>query len=241
MRRAALGLLSVLTGCAAVPHPVGRDYAQGALAQFGLNRTSVADAEAVLGPPMRQTSMRSIAKPTATAVPPGSVITLTTLNYYYAPNGFGQPRGAHPAKSATLVFFQDRLAGYDLSNGIPGEVMPPVDEARLTALQQGHTTRDEAVALLGPPTGEVMHILDPQRGSREVAYGWAHRDGGTVELRTLRITFDTAGVLSSYTVVNNSFPVNGAPLLLLGPQAAPSIPPVPPMPRAIPHPDLEHT
>ena len=239
MRFQRLAILAGLAGCATIPHPEGRDYTQGSISTFVLARTTVAQAEAVLGPPLRQSSVRGLAKATATLVAPGSVLALTTLNYDYAPLGFG-PRAQHPSKSATLVFINDRLTDYDISNGIPGEVIPPIDEALLGSLHQGQTTRADAIALLGPPTGQLIHTLDAQVGRSEIDYGWAHQQDGTVELRTVKVFFDPAGTMSSYTAVNNSFPTGTRPLLTPGQPTAPPAGPGSPLPHG-PRAGLEHT
>ena len=231
-------LLAGLGGCAVASHPAGHDYAQAALAQFILNETTVDDAEAVLGPPVSRGTMRGLAKPTATIVAPGTVLDITTLKYYFAPNGSGTPASSHPFKSALLIFVAGHLTGYGISNNIPAEVHPPVDEGRLAALHQGRTSRAEAIALLGPPEGQFINVFGPATGTTTVLYDWSRTQGDTVTVRSLKVIFDGSDRMTSYAVLDNSFPKGGVPLMMPGPQAAP---PVPAPPRAHPHPDLEHT
>ncbi len=236
----AVLVLVCLSGCAAVSRPAGRDYAQSALQRFVLNQTTVDEVVAALGPPVSQGTMRGIARPTATIVPPGSVLAMTTLKYYYAPNGPGAPPSLHPSKSVALVFIADHLVGYGLTNTIPAEVYPPVDEGRLTGLHQGQTTRAEAIALLGPPTGQFVDVLGASTGNAMVEYGWSRAKDGNVTLRSLRLYFDSRDRMTSYAVLDNSFPAGQAPLLMPPMVPSPAVPT--PMPgHAIPHPDLEHT
>ncbi len=80
---AVLGL-AALGACATMHPPAGHDFAQGAFARFVLNETSLADVEAALGPPMKQSTVQGLAKPSATLVAPGTPLSLVTLQYYWA-------------------------------------------------------------------------------------------------------------------------------------------------------------
>ena len=234
-------LLAALAGCVAAPQPVGHDYMQSVVGTFVLNQTTVAQAEAALGPPARQSTLRGIAKPTATLVAPGTPLQVTTLNYFFAPLGTGL-RGPHPFKSGLFVFLSDRLVAYDLKNSIPGEVTAAIDEGRLAELHQGQTTRNEAVALFGMPIMQGLHVLGAQAGTSEIAYGWIHRHDGTVESRILHIYFDRTGRMSSYAILDNTYPVNGSPIPNFMP--SPTMPggPNAPVPHFAPRtPDLSHT
>jgi outer membrane protein assembly factor BamE (lipoprotein component of BamABCDE complex) len=238
---AAAAALAALAGCATtnVSQPAGRDYAQAAFQQFVLDRTTVAEAEAVLGPPMRQSSLQGMAKPGATLVAPGSTLKLTTLQYYFAPNGFGKPANLHPAKAAIMLFLGDSMIGYSTVNAIPGEVTPPVDEDRLALLHQGQTTRADVIGLFGTPTAQLLHRFTAQDGSSEISYAWARQSGDTITQRTVRIFFDRVTRLTSYAVVNNSFPATSVPLLQFGPRTG--APASPGMPHPIQPADREHT
>ena len=240
-RPARLLLLgAVLSGCVAPPQPAGRDYRQSAVGSFILNETTVAQAEAVLGPPVRQSTLRGIAKPNSTLVAPGTPLQVTTLNYFFAPLGTGT-RGPHPFKSGLFVFLADRLVAYDLKNSIQGEVTAPIDEGQLTGLHQGRTTRDEVIALFGTPISQRLHVLDAQAGTSEIAYGWMRRHEGTVESRILHVYFDRAARMSSYAILDNSYPVNGSPIPFAPVPALPGAPNAPVPHLTHPAPDLEHT
>ena len=81
-----------------------------------------------------------------------------------------------------------------------------------------------------------MHLYDAQGGASEIAYGWSRRQGSEVEQRTLRINFDAGGRMTTYAVLENTFPLGGAPMLQLPP------PPPPARPGQLtPHGDREHT
>ncbi len=236
---AVLGL-AALGACATMHPPAGHDFAQGAFARFVLNETSLADVEAALGPPMKQSTVQGLAKPSATLVAPGTPLSLVTLQYYWAPNGFGLPANAHPAKTASVMFLNGRLVAYGFTTGIPGEVQPPLDENILASLRQGETTRDEAVAMLGTPNGAMVHVLDKQKGESQISYGWRRVSNGTVEQRSVELFFDKFGRLTTYRLLDNDFPANSAPIQLPTPLQPPAQPVPQPHP-GIPPPDLNHT
>ena len=241
--RAAICLVA-LAGCAQRPlmqpvqgqavQPVaGHDFPQAAFAGFALDQTTPDQVQAALGAPFKQTTTSGIAKPDSKVIAPGTRFSLTNFLYVYAPNGNGQPR-----KIAFVLFFDGRLFSYSFLSSFPSDATPPVDEQRLLSLHQGKTTRAEAIALLGAPNGQRLNLLDNPKGNTQISYAWVNAQDGTVKLRTLNIFFDRSGRLSTYTLQDNSFPANSAPLQLPTPPKAPppgdSIPPVPQY-------DLDHT
>jgi hypothetical protein len=222
IRKAArLAGLAALTACAHMQTQAssGRDFALPVFATFVLNRTSEAEAQASLGVPLKRSSMRGIVPSIAQALPPGTPYSITTLNYLFAPNGLGKPPAAHPVKLAFLWFFNDRLVAYVETSVLPGEATPPVDETRLTELHQGRTTRTQAIALLGTPNAQLLHILDAQHGTSQINYFWGHLEGDTVQSRALQINFDRQGKLSTYTLLDQSNPVGSLPIPMPTPQA----------------------
>jgi hypothetical protein len=220
------------------PHPAGRNFAQRAFSAFVLDRSSVAEVEAALGPPMQRTTMRGLAHGRSLLLAPGTPFSVTILIYYFAPSGFGEPAQAHPAKAASALFFDGRLAAYAIDSAIPGDANAAIDETRLAALHQGETTRDEAIALLGPPDGQLLHLMDAERGATEISYSWLNMDGATVQHRSLRVQFDTAGQLTGYTLLDNAYPLGSEPIplpqLQEPPQFAPGL-------ESLPQADREHT
>ena len=251
MRRAVRILITAvclagLAGCAvqpsqqavllrrqAVQMPAGHDFPQAAFAGFALDQTTPDQVQAALGAPLKQTTTSGIAKPDSKVIAPGTRFSLTSFLYVYAPNVAGQPR-----KIAFVLFFDGRLFSYNFLSSFPGDAMPPIDEQRLASLRQGRTTRAEAIALLGAPNGQSLHLLDNLKGSTQISYAWANDQSGTVKLRTLNVFFDRSGRMSTYTLQDNTFPVNSAPLQLpTPPKPPPSSDSIPPVPQY----DLDHT
>ncbi len=242
--------LAMLAGCAPPPQavlqpralqgPAGRNFPQSAFAGFALDQTTPAEVQAALGPPLKQSTTSAIAKPDSKVIAPGTRFSITHFFYFYAPNGPGLPATEHPNKIAVVFFFDGRLFLYGFGSTLPGEASPPIDEQLLASLRQGKTTRAQAVALLGQPNSEGLHLLDNQKGSTQISYAWSSNQSGTVKLRTLNVFFDRSGRMSTYTLQDNTYPANTAPLQLPGsPKAPPAVPGdrIPPVPQY----DLDHT
>lgn len=237
----AFGLLA-LASCAEAPQPAGRDFALSPFANFVLNQTSEADVQASLGPPVKRTSQSSIAPPNSQLLMPGTPYSVSTLNYLFAPNGLTGGKAEHPAKLAILWFFDNRLVAYVETSIIPGQLNAAVDEARLVQLQQGKTTRPQAIALLGTPNAQIVHLLDAQPGTAQISYFWVRVDGDTLLTRELKLDFDRAGKLTTYTMSDSSSPADSPPLPSTTPQGIPGDQPSPqPNLDQIPPGDFSHT
>ena len=208
----AVLLLTSLAACASGigNQPVGRDFSRAPFAGFTLDSTSVAEAEAALGPPMKRTTLRSLVSATSRRLVPGTPYALTALNYYYYPNGPGAPAEGHAGKSASLVFLDGRLIAYGAESSLPGDADAPLDEVRLGSLQQCRTTRSEAIALLGQPNAQSLHILDAQPGAVDIVYVWQTTRQGVAAKRSLHVFFDRTGTMSNYTLVDDQI-ASGAP------------------------------
>ncbi len=220
-RAPGVAVLLVLAGCAParppgvaqqmpappakllVRGPFGRDFSVALIAGFVLDRTRVADVKAALGPPMREQTVQGIVSADSKRVAPGSPFSVARLSYFYFPKGIGGPASEHPGKTAQLAFLNGQLLGYWVGDSLPGEALPPLDEAVLARLHQCQTTRAEAIALLGPPTAQVLHVLDAHEGTVEVSYVWSGSDAGAPHVRMLRLVFDRSGEMADYTLVTD--------------------------------------
>ena len=86
---------------------------------------------------------------------------MAILSYAYGISNGGPDVSGHAVgKFATLVFFEGRLAAYDLDSTIPGDANPPIDDARLAQLHQG----------LGIP----FHMQVAEQAAGEDQVGMAH-------------------------------------------------------------------
>jgi len=226
MKPAVVALVMMLSACAApLPHPVGHDFSRAAFSTFVMQTTTLPDVEARIGAPMRVATIRGLANQHALIATPGTPVALTLANYFFAPYGAGPRLPGAPTKSASLIFFQGRLVGYDVLSTIPGDDNPPIAEDRLSDLHKGATTHEEAIALLGPPDGQTVAFGGPvSRRTSMMTYQWSHTAAGMVTARQLRVEFDAAGRFSGYTMLDNSYPVGSTPIPFPVPQAAPPPP-----------------
>jgi hypothetical protein len=189
---------------------VGRDFSRAPFASFVLDSTSVAEVEAALGPPMKQTTVKGLVAATSKSLVPGTPYALTALNYYFFPNGMGLVSQGHAGKAASLVFLDGRLIAYGADSSLPEDANAPIDEARLESLHQCQTTRSQVIALLGQPNGETLHLLDAQPGAVDIIYDWQNTQQGNAAHRILRVFFDRSGAMSNYTLVDNQAAAGGA-------------------------------
>jgi hypothetical protein len=218
----AVLLLTALSACAngIGNQPVGRDFSRAPFAGFTLDSTSVAEAEAALGPPMKRTTIRSLVSATSRRLVPGTPYALTALNYYYYPNGPGALARGHAGKSASLVFLDGRLIAYGAESSLPGDANVPLDDMRLGSLRQCRTTRSEAIALLGQPNAQSLHVLDAQPGAVDIVYVWQNTRQGVAAHRSLRVFFDRNGTMSNYTLVDDQIAAGAAVTAHADPPAA---------------------
>jgi hypothetical protein len=204
-------LALTLAACATTPAParVGRDFPRAPFATFTLDTTSVMQAEAVLGPPMKQTTVRGLVGANSKRFVPGTPYALTALNYYFFPNGPGPLSQGHPGKTASLLFLNGRLIAFGDDSTLPTDANPPLDETRLDSLHQCQSTRNDVIALLGQPNAESLHVLDAQPGAVDIAYSWQNLQAGMTARRSLRVFFDRTGAMSNYTLVDDQSAANG--------------------------------
>jgi hypothetical protein len=234
---AASPLILALAACATTMggRTLGRDFPRAPFAAFRLDVTSVNEAEAALGPPMKLTTVRGLVAATSKRLVPGTPYALTLLSYYFFPTGSGQAGQSHPGKAASLVFLDGRLIAYGADSSLPGDANLPIDEARLDSLHQCRTTRSEAIALLGQPNGESLHVLDAQPGAIDVTYSWQNVQEGVSAHRSLRLFFDRTGAMSNYRLVDDQTAANGLPA---APHPTVPTPLPPPCPNVA---DRQHT
>jgi hypothetical protein len=223
------------------PGPIGHDFPQSTFGSFALDKTTDSEVQASLGVPLQSSTVSGLAPADSSIIAPGQKYVLTQLRYAYAPKGLGQPANQHPVKLAQLVFFDHRLMNYWFGSGLPGEMGLPLGEQLLDNLKQGQTTREQAIAALGTPNVQVLHLVDKQpAGSSEIAYVWTLADGTQTKSHVVAISFDARDRMTAYTSLDNAHPSNvpNLPFPFPAPpgQGAPSNR-ITPVPQA----DREHT
>ncbi len=218
MRKAFAALFLVamgvaLSGCAVPARVAGRDFPRQAFARFTLKQTNPEIVQAMLGSPLRQSTVRGTVTNPRSTLPIGTPFSVTIYTYSFALLNGGAATSRHPAvKVATLVFYDGTPAAYDVNSTIPGDEDAGFDERKLGLLQPGVTTRAGVIALFGTPNGQSIKLENVPAQSGMVAYGRIEVRGSDIHRRTLRILLDDRDVVTSYTMLDNTMPAN-APLL----------------------------
>jgi hypothetical protein len=230
--RAAIGSFISLCGamllavsCAPV-QTAGRDFPRAAFAALHLRTTTDQQAETLLGPPFKRLALQGTATSRTGPLPPGKTFSVAILSYAYGISNGGPVVSGHAVgKFATLVFFQGRLAAYDLDSTIPGDANPPIDDTRLAQLHEGRTTRDDIINLMGPPSGQSTAFSFVPQSRGHITYVWTHFDGADVRHKMLVIELDANDVMTRYALVDRSGPLPATPELPDPPPAAPIVVP----------------
>jgi hypothetical protein len=219
------GALFLAVSCAPV-HIAGRDFPRAAFAELHLRTTTDQQAETLLGPPFKRLALQGTATNPAGPLPVGKPFSVAILSYAYGISNGGPDVSGHAVgKFATLVFFEGRLAAYDLDSTIPGDANPPIDDARLAQLHQGTTTRNDIINLMGPPSGQSTAFSFVPQSRGHITYVWTHFDGTDVRHKILVIELDANDVMTRYALVDRSGPLPSTQVVpeLPGDQAPPPI------------------
>ena len=103
-------------------------------------------------------------------------------------------------KHCWFYFAGQKYLGYSFVTGWPEEQVG-FDEEKVSQVIKGKTTRDEVIAMFGPPDGMLRYPAMPDQTAAEgdsmVDYGYRlySPNGGWVESKGLRIVIDPAGVV----------------------------------------------
>ena len=210
MKHLSLVSLLLLGGCLANPAmraryaPIGQDFDVGVLQRLEIDTTTFEEAQALLGPPTKQSSLRGIVSATSKDAPPGTPYVFTQISYDYFPQGAGFPPQLHRFKRATLAFQDNVLAAYSLNDTIDLTAQHPLDESVLATLHQCRTTSAETLALLGPPNGFNLTIPRRHPGPSSLTYQSSNTENGARVAQSLKVYFDKSGLLTSYLLADNA-------------------------------------
>ena len=210
MKRLSLVSLLLLGGCMANPAmrarnaPIGQDFDVGVLQRLEIDTTTIEEAQALLGPPTKQSSLKGIVNASSKDAPPGTPYVFTQISYDYFPQGAGFPPQLHRFKHATLAFQDNVLAAYSLNDTLDLTAQRPLDDSVLSRLTQCRTTSAEALALLGPPNGFNLTIPRRHPGPSSLTYQSSNTENGKRVVQALRIYFDKSGLMTSYLLADNA-------------------------------------
>jgi hypothetical protein len=177
-----LAVLVLMAGCA------GRDFTRPAPESLVLGKTTYAEINARFGSPYRESTLIKNEK------------TLRMASYAYATTG-GDPlvSGVTPARSIDFAFLDQVLVSYQFASSFKAD-HTDFDENKVPSIKKGVTTRDEVIALLGPPTGMQIYPMVP--GKDDTGLGWSYSQvrGSALSLKiyqkALVVSVAPAGVVT---------------------------------------------
>lgn len=128
--------------------------------------------------------------------------TFILLNYRYrnpADAFFAVPGTSE--KFLAFEFFNERLYAYSFVSDVASD-SSNFDETKVSHLENGRTKRDEAEALLGPPSGRAVF---PAVGPDEEKLLYRYMTGGqTIEVKNLELIFDGNETLKDFSFVSRN-------------------------------------
>jgi hypothetical protein len=153
-----------------------------------LGKTTYAEINGRFGSPYRESTVIKNEK------------TLRMASYAYATAG-GDPlaTGVTPARSIDFACLDQVLVSYQFVSSFKAD-HTDFDENKVPTIKKGVTTRDEVVALLGPPTG--MQIYPMVAGKDDTGLGWSYGQvrGSAFSLKVYQkavvVSVDPAGVVT---------------------------------------------
>jgi hypothetical protein len=145
MRATTLLLVMMLcAGCAS-----GADFKRPDASSLKLGQTSEKEIRARYGDPRGETTVLKSEK------------TIKVLTYAHAEAAPYVEK--IPVRAMTYSFHEGRLVGFDYSSSFSSD-KTDFDDALVTQIEQGKTTQDQVVALLGRPTGMSIQPLVKEPG-----------------------------------------------------------------------------
>jgi hypothetical protein len=232
MRFAQFLLLAALS-LASCTHTSGRDFAIPLETQLAPGRTTTADVRTMFGEPDTSQSFISSGG-AATLKPPESEFdsatgtvpgVYETLRYRFvkaiAPTGGGDIM----VKSAVFLSRDGVLIGYNSVSNFPDHPTN-FDEGKISLLRKGESTRNDAEAILGPPTGQAIYPLALKAGEFKLQYNYGTMDPNTHKTldKELTLLFGADSRLLGYRAKTSVANMPAAPA-----------PAIMPLPIFIPH------
>lgn len=174
-----LAVLALAVGCA------GRDFTRPTPESLVLGKTTYPEINGRFGSPFRESTVIKNEK------------TLRMASYAYATSG-GEPLvgGVTPARGIDFAFLDQVLVSYQFVSSFKAD-HTDFDENKVPSIKKGVTTRDEVIAMLGPPGG--MQIYPMVAGQDDTGLGWSYAQvRGLMKIyqKVLVVTVNPGGVVT---------------------------------------------
>lgn len=183
-RAAALLLASaILAGCA------GTNFKRPEADALRVGQSTAADVARVMGQQPQQVgeALQNEQK-------------VKTLRYVYAEGaGEGRYPGVVPARAMVFATHNDTLVSQEFVSSFKTDATD-FDEAKVSAIVKGKSTRADVVALLGRPNGEAVYPMIKEKGQKAVVYSYGQAKGTVFNMKfhnkTLVVSFNGSDVVS---------------------------------------------
>lgn len=151
---AVVASLVVLSGCAT-------NFVRPASEKLTLGKSTSADISGLVGSPTAQD---------------GEVVMngekAKVLTYYY--NDGAKFWGLIiPQRTLTYTIFNDTMVGEVFNSTMEGE-STEFEGKKASSIQKGISTRDDVIALLGKPSGEVLYPVIKDKNGRGLVYAYSY-------------------------------------------------------------------
>jgi len=122
-----------------------------------------------------------------------------TASYAYASVGGKSHRGGTAARAIGFYFLDDTLVGYEFVSSF-AEDNTDFDEMKITQFEENKTTLDEAIKLLGEPSGYYIYPLIEDTDDEAAVYVYSETKGSVFNMKMFRkvlvLTFDDNRVIT---------------------------------------------
>jgi outer membrane protein assembly factor BamE (lipoprotein component of BamABCDE complex) len=172
----------VLAGCA------GTDFKRPDSSQVVLGKTSVDEV------------IRMMGEPRTTGEALRNNERIRTLTYAFAQAG-GTPKypGVTPARAMSFSSFEGVIVSHDFISSF-AEDATDFDDAKISEIIKGKSTRADVLALLGKPCGEALYPVIKERQNTAVIYAYTQVKGSPFNLQVYRkiliVSLDPSGVVA---------------------------------------------
>lgn len=132
---------------------------------------------------------------------------LKSVRYAYAEGaGSGKYPGVTPARAQVFLTYNDLLVAEEFVSSFPNDATD-FDDAKVSAIVKGKSTRADVVALLGNPNGRGIHPFIKNKGDTASIYSYSHVKGSVFNMKfyskSLIVSFDASGVVTDVEYTSN--------------------------------------
>jgi len=100
--------------------------------------------------------------------------SILSLSYAHATGGFATGHGGGsviPARAMVYQFVEDLLVGYSYSSSYEDD-HTDFDESKIAEIKKGETTKDQLIALVGPPRGKCVYPMIPGKDDEGLTWNY---------------------------------------------------------------------